>query len=248
MVGFTLYYYTSFNNYLGQDTISVGYGSGGSVYINGSTTTIQTYATGQKVSVAVDTAAGLCWFRNNGGNWNNAAIGVSNTATGIGGITISSGLIGLAICPAIGLYTVGDVTTINLGGSAFTYTAPTGFSAPNTWATPSGVAGETKSEPATQFSVSGVATATAETGSFFSYKLWSPAGVSTSISGTVKENTTAVAKTVYLYDNVTGAFIGGAISTGGNFSIPALGHTQVFAVAFDPATFQAIVYDQLTPV
>ena len=235
----------SMNGYLGTDTTSFGYNPNGSWYYNGSSTGgFQTYATGNNIGVAVDSVAGLIWFRINGGNWNNNA--TYNPATGVGGITLPAYLTGTAFCPAVGtVVPTTDSGTINLGGSAFTYTAPTGFLAPNTWAIPAGVRGFKATSWYTQAMT--YRNYSPLVGGFYLYRTWSPASAYTAISGTVKEGTSPVNKTVMLFDNNTN-FLGMTTSVGGSFTLPALGRAQVWCVAFDPTTYQAEVYDRLTPV
>ena len=232
------------NGYLGSDYSSFGYNPNGSWYVNSNSTGgFQTYASGNNVGVAVDTVAGLIWFRINGGNWNNSSS--NNPATGVGGIALQYYLVGSAICPCVGTYASGDTGTINLGGSGFTYTAPSGFAAPNTWAIPSGVRAFKATSWYTQTMT--YRNYSPLVGGFYAYRTWSPAGPSTNISGTIKEGSTPVVKTVMLFDNNTN-FLGMTTSVGGTFTLPALGRTQVWCVAFDPTTYQAQVYDRLTPL
>ncbi len=81
-------------------------------------------------------------------------------------------------------------------------------------------------------------------------RFWSPAAAATHVSGTVTENGTPVAKTVRLYDHLSGDFLGETISdlSTGAYSIPSLGRTKVVAIAFDSPSFNALVYDCVIPV
>lgn len=246
-VGFLLTTYLNWNDYLGDSYFSLGYRSDGGVWVNNnSITTIQTYTTGDVISVAVDLVNELVWFRKNGGNWNNS--GTANPATGAGGISIPNGAALGGIFPAVGVYAVGDSVTINLGGSTFAYTAPSGFAAANTWSVPSAKAAVKAASWYT--STMTYRNYSPLVGGFYSYRTWSPAGTEKFISGTVKEGSTPVAKYVFLYDTVTGEYLGRVLSNGGSgaFSLSGVGRSSVFAVAFDPTTYQAEVYDRLTPV
>lgn len=82
------------------------------------------YGAGDRLSFAIDLDAGLFWARLNGGNWNNS--GANDPATGTGGISF---VLGMGMFPAIGSYGSGDQFTANFGGSAFTYSVPSGFKA-----------------------------------------------------------------------------------------------------------------------
>jgi hypothetical protein len=79
---------------------------------------------GDVLSCAFDLSNLKAWFRVNGGNWNNS--GSANPATNTGGITMSS------TSTAYYAYCSGDISTdavtINTGTSAFSYSAPSGFS------------------------------------------------------------------------------------------------------------------------
>lgn len=103
---------------------SLGWDHAGAVLVNGSTAaTIQSYAAGDTVCVAIDLGSGLYWFRTNGGNWNNS--GTANPATGVGGLAIS-----LAVdsyFPGVTLLTTGDQATFNFGATAYSQTPPVGF-------------------------------------------------------------------------------------------------------------------------
>ena len=103
----------------------------GLVYVDGvnvSGISFGTIANGTVVCVAVDCTARLIWFRlGAAGNWNASAS--ANPATGAGGVTITNFGIGLPVYPAASMAANGDQTTANFGNSAFTGSAPSGFTA-----------------------------------------------------------------------------------------------------------------------
>jgi hypothetical protein len=77
------------------------------------------------IGVAVDLDNKKAWFRKNGGNWFNTAIGSENPATNTGGVTIVAGEYG----PAMAFQgTTADNATFNFGTTAFAAAAPSGFS------------------------------------------------------------------------------------------------------------------------
>lgn len=92
----------------------------------GSTVNFGTITNGTVVCVAADGGGRLIWFRlGAAGNWN--ALAGRDPATGTGGI--STGYLGIAIpiCPAVLLSTNTNQITANFGDTAFTGTAPSGF-------------------------------------------------------------------------------------------------------------------------
>ena len=234
-----------FTGLLGVDANGVGYDSGGTVKINNATVaTIATYAAGNNIGVAVDPLRELIWFRVNGGNWNNDVIANQNPVGAVGGISISSA--GGNWNPAWGGSATSSATGVFASGS-WTYAAPTGFSSPDSFGA-SAVDGMVAKRTTgfTQYGAAKAVTPSISQRVAVLGPLWR--GTKT-ISGQTQENGVAVSgKQVFLYDTKTGVRIGSAISDGsGNFSIPALGRTNVFAVCLDP-TYQAIVYDQVVPV
>ena len=81
---------------------------------------------GTVVGIAVDFTNHLIWFRMApSGNWNGS--GTANPATGVGGITFSTG----AMVPFVTFGgsggAAGNVITANFGASSFTGTVPSGF-------------------------------------------------------------------------------------------------------------------------
>lgn len=70
------------------------------------------------------------------------------------------------------------------------------------------------------------------------------------VTGTVTELGSPVAKLVAAYDTSTLGLIGSTTSDGGtgDYTIPVGTHKDVFVVAFDPTTYQALIYDRVTAV
>lgn len=247
-------YNTASGNILGTDANGVGFKSSGAVVINNATvTTIQTYTTGAKVGVAVNLSLGLIWFTTNGTTWNNAVIGSQNPVGNVGGISLATMTAGGCL-PAAGGSLTGAVLAGVFSTGSFAYTPPTGYvsvdgcgatarnSEVGNTATYSTV-GSVASHPVTttiaaKASLLGMGQGTA----LFQ-------GPATSVSGTITEGTTPVAKTVRAYDTKTGVLLGSVVSSPstGAFSIAALGRTAVDVVAKDPTTYQAQIYDNVTP-
>jgi hypothetical protein len=106
----------------------IGWSGDGTVYMNGvGVAAIQTWAQGDTLCFAIDFDLELIWFRTNGGNWNNAAIGSQNPATGTGGIDFSAS--NGPYFAMVSLRTNGENNTTNFGGSAFAQAVPSGFTA-----------------------------------------------------------------------------------------------------------------------
>lgn len=84
------------------------------------------------IGVAVDVDNHLVWFTENGTTWNNG--GTANPATGVGGFSlVGTATMGPAIFLAAWLRwsldgAPQDTATLNGGGSAFTFSVPSGFS------------------------------------------------------------------------------------------------------------------------
>jgi hypothetical protein len=112
-------------SFIGSDPNGIGFIGDGRVFINGSLiTTIQTFASGDTVSVAVDFSASFIWFRTNGGNWNNS--GTANPALGVGGISISTLATG-PYFPAATFHDTPGEWTANFGATAPAQSVPLGF-------------------------------------------------------------------------------------------------------------------------
>jgi hypothetical protein len=122
----------SFGAPLGNDANGAGLDTSGSLHINGLQVgaVISTgWFPNDVLGIAIDLTAKKFWVRYlsmSTGTWNNSA--TADPATGVGGFDIST----LAAGPYFIAYSTigGDVITANFGGSAFTYTAPSGF---GTW-------------------------------------------------------------------------------------------------------------------
>jgi hypothetical protein len=118
----------SFTAPLGGDSNGAGLDVSGSLTIGGSvvgSVIAAGWNVGDAVGIAVDLDAKKLWVRypDMSNTWNNDAS--ANPATGANGFDMST----LAVGPYYIVYsTVGDdVITANFGGSAFAYTAPSGF-------------------------------------------------------------------------------------------------------------------------
>lgn len=228
---------------IGANTASVGFYQDGTVKLNASNlTTIQTFTQGDVVRVAVDPFNRLIWFNVNNNNWNNDVS--ANPATGVNGIDFSS-LVFDRLLPAFGGATVtpNQVATA-LFTAPFTYSVPSGFTTVDTVAA-NGVAstlpnlteGPARADPTTSF--------TQKTISIGGYG----SGGETYVSGVVTQNGAPSARTVAVFDHVTGEFLGSVTSSAidGSYSLKALGRKSVFVIAFGGPTTNAIVYDLVVP-
>lgn len=91
------------------------------------TSAASSFASGDYMGIAVDLNNALAWVSHNG-TWLNFGAG-DDPNTGIGGCAIDSGATWYPVC-GHGSAASGNATlTVNFGGSAFAYSAPTGFSA-----------------------------------------------------------------------------------------------------------------------
>ena len=99
------------------------YFSDGNVYVNGGTTAIGSFTTGDVIDMAVDLVNKRAWFRKNGGNWN--ANPAANPTTNVGGISIA----GLNPGPwyAASECRGGAQFTANFGQVAYAHAAPSGY-------------------------------------------------------------------------------------------------------------------------
>jgi hypothetical protein len=224
---------------LGVDNNGVGYDAGGTVKINNATVaTIATYTTSSNVGWVVNPFLQLIWFRVNGGNWNNDIIGNQNPVGGVGGISIAA-IVG-SLSPAWGGSTTSSATE-KYASANWTYTAPTGFSSVDTLQ----ASGSNPENHGTQT----LGRAPAVSGTQYVGLTLGDCGSGKTIAGVITETGANVAKMVGIYDQASMQLLDMMMSdpSTGAFSLNALGRTQVFAVAFDPTTYQAEVYDQLTP-
>lgn len=234
---------------LGTTINGVGFRSNGQVLLNNTLlTTIQTYVATNVIQVAVNIQNRLIWFNVNNGNWNNNAS--NNPATGVGGIDYS-GMFDHGVFAAVSCNLTGAVFTAKFT-AAFAFTPPTGFISADSCQAFARKNFGGYLEPSTLGTIVaarapgvGPGRCTAPSGAAFS-----PAGIITKVSGTVKEGAVLVSgKTVRVYDGNSGEKIGESTSDGsGAFAIPAQGRTQTDVVAKDPTSFQAEIYDRVTPV
>lgn len=110
--------------FLGGTANSVGFVADGRVYVaNVNVSTIQTYAQGDTVCVALDIGNQMIWFRTNGGNWNNS--GTADPATNVGGIDISA--VSGPYFPGGQINNDADAFTANFGATAYAQAIPSGF-------------------------------------------------------------------------------------------------------------------------
>jgi len=86
---------------------------------------IGAFTTGSKLAAAIDFDNARCWFRRDGGIWNNS--GTANPATNTGGFILKTP--GVGYVPFIGFTAngVGHQATFNFGSTAFVYLVPAGF-------------------------------------------------------------------------------------------------------------------------
>jgi len=122
-----------FPGLLGSDNNAIGFQKDGSVRLNNAQVitgnSLNGYLVGATPALAVDFGAQKVWFLSTqAGNWNNDAIANQNPATGAGGLSIA--VLGATLYPAFCGYSAGgDASVLNVGGSAFVNTVPSGFSA-----------------------------------------------------------------------------------------------------------------------
>ncbi|WP_214471075.1 hypothetical protein [Mesorhizobium sp. dw_380] len=116
------------NSFIGCDVNGVGLVTNGQVVQNFAFTSyLATIVNGDICPMAIDLTAHLLWVRIGAGNWNGS--GVANPATGVGGISLPSGLNSGAVFAGISVVNHDDFSTANFGGSAFSQAPPSGFSA-----------------------------------------------------------------------------------------------------------------------
>ena len=273
-IGLADYSWTFSATALGADTHGLSYQSSGVVRINGTTlSTIQTFAATNVVQYFYSPKLEQIWFNVNNGNWNNNAANVpsDNPATAVGGISTSTLATGGGgpLFPAMsssGAASNSNAVTAAFSSSGWSFSAPSGGASVDVVgvaATDNQFAnnkpqldGPVRQDPVTTTAQRdpwgtavggwyGISKNTPNT----AIKVWSPAATATHVSGFVYENGLPVKKIVRLYDHNTGDFLGETTSAAdGSYSIPGLGRTNVVAIAFDPTTFNAICWDQVTPV
>lgn len=126
------------SNWVGEGTgtaIGISAFKNGIVYyLNGSLTTIFTFANADVIGVAVDFFHQKLWWTKNGTTWNNDILANQNPATNTGGVNTASntpfGTTGsyATVYPAFSNADSGDSMTANFIGP-FAYSVPSGFSA-----------------------------------------------------------------------------------------------------------------------
>jgi hypothetical protein len=112
----------------GPDTTSAGWfesqttvdGNGGSIG-----TGMVGFGVSSTVCMAVDIGNSTIWFRVNGGLWNNS--GTADPATNTGGFSISYMTGSVVFVWVLGNGGSSAVETVNFGGSAYSFTPPSGF-------------------------------------------------------------------------------------------------------------------------
>jgi hypothetical protein len=110
-------------SWLGSGTHSVAMYDGGQVYYaDATTTTYNSFAATNIVSMAVDVGGGLEWWRVGSGNWNNS--GSANPATGAGGF---SATLSGTICAAVEEEATTNAVTANFGATSYAQSVPAGF-------------------------------------------------------------------------------------------------------------------------
>jgi hypothetical protein len=231
---------------LGTDANGVGFKSAGTVVINNATVaTIFTYILTDTIGVAIDLSRQLIWFTKNGTTWNNDVIGNQNPVGAVGGISLATMTLGSAL-PAVSGSITGDVWVGVFSGFAFT--APTGF---NSVDTVGATATNSDTSKTATYSTTGPTTNHAVTITTVAKASEIPGayGSATKVSGTIKQGGSPIAgKLVMAFQKSTGALIGSTTSAGdGAYSINAQGFTNVYVVAFDPTSYQALTYDEVSP-
>lgn len=257
----------SFNNFnlLGFDTTSVCYRNNGTVLITGATvTTIQTFTQGNVIQVAFDNSVypPQIYFNVNNGNWNNSSS--NNPATGVGGISLSTmiGAVGSPLLPgacANGT-TPAPVLTAAFSAAGWTYSAPSGFSSPDTTQatgynadTNIGASftstGPVRKDPVTTVTQRSVVPAAAN-GWYGKSRTWTPAATAKSISGTVTDGGVAAAKMVRLYDRASGELLYQTTSSAvdGSYIFANLNPAITYdVIAFDLPSYDALIFDNVAP-
>lgn len=116
--------FTQFLGHTATGNLSIGYYDDGAVLLNNvSVVAMNTWTTGDVISMAVDIGASRIWFRKNAGLWNNNA--GADPAAGTNGINISA--ITGALYAGNELEKSGDIGTANFGASAYAQSVPSGF-------------------------------------------------------------------------------------------------------------------------
>ena len=109
----------------GPDENSIAYTQNGDIYYAGSYVThYDSYTSGDKIDIAVDTDNHLIWFRVNNGYWNG---NISNDpATGVGGLSVDNSVFSAGVYPAVGIYGSNGPAQFTINDVA-EYGVPSGF-------------------------------------------------------------------------------------------------------------------------
>jgi hypothetical protein len=230
---------------------TIGYLGTGAVQINGVTlSTIAAWAAGNRIDFAVDPGSFLLWARVAGGNWNNNV--ANDPATGVGGIDYSSAFTQLGtLWPAVYASLTGTVWNAAFTSGSFAGTPPSGYSSLDSvlYTRAVNVDAVYEGNPASAQYFGPASRNLGDLGRAAQLVVMPPGSGGKSISGVVQDNGTPISgKTVRVYDEATGAFLGGTTSDGsGLFTLSGLPPGTVYAVAIDPP-YDALIFDQVTPV
>jgi hypothetical protein len=225
---------------------SVMYLPAGTVRNNGATlATIQAYAAGNRIGVAISPRNRLIWFRTNGGNWNNNAL--NDPVTLVGGIDIS----GIALQTFVVAYwasLTGTIWTFNLDSASFVDTAPTGYLdlSVNQYTLARNVCEqhETNTAFTPDFSIAAVARPHPAD---VQHRNFNPPGPITMVSGVTQESGVNVPfKRVDVYDRDSGELLDTVYSdVTGAWTAHCMGRPRVRIVGSDPTTFNSQVFDNV---
>lgn len=250
----------------------------GTVKINNVTIgTVASFTTADTVDMAYNARLKLIWFRKNNGNWNGvggadpASATLTDSQSGFSTATLATGGGG----PLFPYFSSGGTTNAAVTAkfsTAFTRTAPTGY--PSVDDNPGGiaVADVITKGPNSGTLCLGSARGNSDVVSTFEQinsfpqgwlpgisqndltkwtRQYSPAAAATHAAGTVTAAGSPVSKKVRVYDQATGEFLGECPSSAvdGSYSVSALGRSAVVVVCVDDtSTYNALVYDEVTPL
>ena len=116
-IGYTSMNYQGnpYGGYPGNDDRSMGYGSDGTIWYNGSiyVSGLQPWGNGEQVSICINNNTNTMWVRVNGGTWNNDP--EQDPATNTGGIEIIGGPFYPVLCPGYeGTMTIQNTATFGV--------------------------------------------------------------------------------------------------------------------------------------
>lgn len=229
----------------GSPCISVN--ASGTINSQGTSTgySIGAVANGDIICMAVDCDNRQVWFRHNGGSWNassGTAYDPTVNTTGIYFAVLDNYLVFSSNLNS-------GAVTLNAGATAFTYTVPTGYT--SGWDTVDTTGPQTYGSIAKRISATQVATQPGgNTGAVVSVSGRAPTPGPKTVSGTVRVNGVLTGGLlVRCYAKATGELIGQTTTAGdGTYSIKCGANwNDVEVIAFDPTTYQALIYDQVVP-